>query len=106
MEDFMKALEYFEKSIEIMPHFKTFERMYYCYKQLGKHDIARRYIEKAYLMNESNDKVAVEFAIELQEEGKIEFCLEVVNKVLKRNPSYGPAKRIAEKNIKIGSFQP
>jgi tetratricopeptide (TPR) repeat protein len=89
-----EALEYFAKSIEIRPHFKTYERMFHIYKRLNKITEARMFIEKAFKMNKSNDKIALEYAECLICDGMIELAEKVINDILNRNNSYGPAIRL------------
>jgi len=89
-----KALEYFVKSNNIESHFKTYERMCYCYKKLNKMVEARECIENAYKMNGNNDKVAVEYAEFLIQEGRIELAKNLLINILQRNNSYGPANKL------------
>jgi tetratricopeptide (TPR) repeat protein len=94
--DVEKALEHFRKSLEIKPHFKTYERMYQCYKKMNKTYEAKECIEKAFYMNDKNDKVAIEYIRLLIQEGNIILSKKLLNGVLERNPSYDPAKKLLQ----------
>lgn len=95
--DVERSLEYFEQSARIEPHFKTYERISQCYKKLNKIVQAREYIEKAFDLNQNNDKIAVEYAEFLLNEDQIESAENLINDILKRNSSYGPAIKLLKK---------
>lgn len=96
-EEIKDAIMFFRKSLELSPHFKTYERMYHCLEKIGKLDEAKEYIEKAFNSNPHNDKVAVEYITVLVREGNTVLSTEILNNVLTRNPNYGPALRLYEK---------
>jgi len=96
-ENIEKALEYFFRSLAVEPHFKTYEMIYHCLSKLGKKHEAREYIEKAYNENKNNDKVAVEYSTVIFDDGNIDLSAKLLNEVLQRNPTYGPAKKLLEK---------
>lgn len=95
--NFQEALVYFQKSIEIAPHFKTYERMYDCYKNLGNQRQARECIEKAFHLNSKNDKVAIEYILLLIEEDNLALASSFLEALLQRNPTYGPAKKLLDR---------
>ena len=89
--NYTNALEYLLRSYDSEPHFKTCERIFQCCMAVSKIEEARRYIEKAYTLNPKNDKVALEYAkLLLQFDEKI-FAAELLESIIKRNSSYGPA---------------
>lgn len=48
------AIKSYLKSLEFSTHFKTYEKLYQCYKDLGEDDLANYFIRIAY---ESNKKM-------------------------------------------------
>jgi tetratricopeptide (TPR) repeat protein len=96
--DIESALKNFQKSLELQEHFKTYERLYHALKDLGRIEEAREAITKAYNLNDRNDKVAFEYVKFLLEDKNSAIAKKVLNALLKRNPTYGPAKKL-KKNI-------
>jgi tetratricopeptide (TPR) repeat protein len=95
--EYNKAIEYFFKSLEMGDHFKTYERLYNCYVKIGEHSKARECIEKAFELNRNNDKVAIEYISKLVNEGEEdELPKKLLDEVLERNPTYGPARKLKE----------
>ncbi len=92
--NYSEAIDNFLKSLAIRAHFKTYERLYYCYLNLGMISKSKECIEKAYKLNDKNDKVSVEYSQILFKEGLFDEALEILQCVLLRNPSYGPAKKL------------
>ncbi len=90
------AIGYFEQSIEIEEHFKSYERLYSCWQQLGDTKKAFDCIEKAYRLNPDSDKTAFEFATMLAESEKYEQAREVLAGILQRNPTYKKAAVLAD----------
>lgn len=88
------ALKNFQKSLELQEHFKTYEKLYHVLKKLGRNEEAKEAITKAYNLNDRNDKVAVEYVKFLLEDKNFEIAKKILNALLKRNPSYGPAKKL------------
>ena len=91
MEDYDRALQMFQLSDEINPHFKTSEYIYHCHLKLGNMSSANAAIEKAYLQNPKNDKVAYLYAEMLSQKGEIINSESILKAILKKNPFYGPA---------------
>jgi hypothetical protein len=58
---------------------------------------AKGYIELAYKMNPNQDKITVQYAEELILDNKVSFAKEIVEKLLDRNSTYGPAKKLLER---------
>jgi len=94
MNDYKKAVEFFQQSVVLQDHFKTFELLYRCYLKIGEYTSARECIEKAYFLNNKNDRVAVLYATVLLSENSIKSTETIIQDVLDRNPTYGPAKRL------------
>lgn len=95
-KDYFKALHYFERSLELDVHGKTYARIYECHKKLGNHLLGRKSIEEAYKLSPNNDKISMQYIRELYEEGNTESALTLLKDILKRNPIYGPAKKLLE----------
>lgn len=89
-----KALEYFHKSLELEPHFKTFEKIYQCYTKINFQKEAGEYIEKAFYMNSRNDKIAIEYIKFLISQGRVQLAEQLLNDIIERNHSYGPANKL------------
>ena len=94
--DLDAALSYFLKSLELDEHFKTYELLYHIFKRKKLKKEADEAIFKAYRLNPRNDKVATELACMLIDNGKTKVAKKILLEVLKRNPDYGPAKRLLE----------
>lgn len=99
--NYSKAIEYFERSNDADEHFKTYERLFECWKKLGKTEKANSCIEKAYRMNPRNDKTALEYAEMLAETGDTEQALAVLDEITERNPTCKKALEFAE-NMRRG----
>lgn len=52
-------------------------------------------------MNKKNDKVAVEYSRILLCEGDYELATSIIDEVIKRNPTYGPAIKFLQELRKI-----
>lgn len=96
-EDFTGALKLFRESLAIEPHFKTCELIYRCLKTTENDDEALKFLEKAYFLNSKNDKVAFTYADELYSKGEFDNSEKILNEILLRNSSYGPAKKLIGK---------
>ena len=99
--NYSKAIEYFEQSNAIEEHFKTYERLFECWKKLGKTEKANSCIEIAYRMNPQNDKTAFEYAEMLAETGDTERALAFLDEIAERNPTCKKAREYAE-NLRSG----
>ncbi|QKS72330.1 tetratricopeptide repeat protein [Paenalkalicoccus suaedae] len=58
--EFDEALNYYQQSLKLDNHSRTYARIYECLLSLGKDEEARPYIEIAYNMNKNHDKVAIQ----------------------------------------------
>ncbi|WP_295092191.1 hypothetical protein [Ruminococcus sp.] len=90
-QNYAEAIKYFELSNNIEEHFKTYERLFCCWKKLSDNNKAYACIEKAYHINPNNDKTAFEFAKVNAEAGNNELALVILSEILKRNPTYKKA---------------
>ena len=90
------AISYFERSNKLEEHFKSYERLYYCWSHLGDKKNAFVCIEKAYQLNPQNDKTAYEYAMMLVESGNCKLAQEVLSGIIQRNPTYKKAAVLAE----------
>lgn len=95
--EFEKALAYFQQSLILDKHSRTYARIYECLIELGNKREARPYIEIAYNMNKNHDKVAIQYATELIDEGKSSEASIILESILARNTTYLPAKRLLDK---------
>ncbi|MBM7702010.1 tetratricopeptide repeat protein [Metabacillus iocasae] len=99
--EFQKALDCFIKSNQLSEHSRTYARIYECLMKLGKESEAKPYIETAYSQNPNQDKVAVQYAQSLIMDGHNELAIEILEKILRRNKTYNPARKFLEQ-IKNG----
>ena len=91
------ALERFEHSLSVERHFKTLARISQVLEMQGKPVEAAKALQQAYELNPKNEKVAVSFAENLDRGGNRAEARRIVEEVLRRTPSYGPAKRLLAK---------
>ena len=89
-----EALELFQKSLALDKHFKTLGKISLCYQQLGSIDLALEYIESAFNANPRNNKTAYIFAEQLKRNGNTAKAKEVLQFILKVNPSYKKAEML------------
>lgn len=87
------AIHLFLKSLEMDYHFKTYEKLYWCYNHLQQYDLANYFIKRAYEENSNNDKVAYLYAKVLIDKKQIDNAREILSSIIKRNPSYKKAKQ-------------
>ena len=95
-----EALELFQKSLALDKHFKTLEKISFCYQQLGSINTALKYIELAFNANPRNNKTAYIFAEQLKHNGNTAKAKEVLQSILKVNPSYKKAKVLLNDIVK------
>lgn len=93
-----EAIKLFLKSLEMGCHFKTCEKLYWCYNSLGQYDLADCFIKRAYEENNRNDKVAYLYAKRLIDKKELDKAREILLSILKRNPSY---KKADQEYLKI-----
>ena len=95
--DYKSAIEFFEKSNRISEHYKTYEKMFLCFKKTGEHSMAYECLKKSYQLNQKSDKISVMYAEELAERKDFETARKILSKTLKRNPAYKPAEKLLDK---------
>lgn len=89
-----EAMELFNASLELERHFKPYECLYRCYAALEEPEKAFECISEAYKLNPKNDKVALGYAKMLADHKKdVAAARGILADILKRNPTYNPAKR-------------
>lgn len=86
------AMEYFFISLKIKKHYKTYEKLYECCREINQNSIANYFIKLAYEENTKNDKVSLLYSRILIEENELKEAKEILLDILKRNPSYKQAK--------------
>ena len=96
-----EALELFQKSLALDKHFKTLEKISFCYQQLGSINTALKYIELAFNANPRNNKTAYIFAEQLKRNGNTAKAKEILQSILKVNPSYKKAKMLLNDIVEI-----
>lgn len=95
--NYSEAILYFEQSNAVEEHFKTYERLYRCWKNVGNKEKEISRIEKAYELNPRNDKTAFEYAEFQAVIGNVELARKVLKELIERNPSYNKVRDMLEK---------
>ncbi|MDE7479118.1 MAG: tetratricopeptide repeat protein [Lachnospiraceae bacterium] len=88
-----EAIQLFLKSLNMDYHFKTYEKLYWCYHSLHQYDLANYFIKRAYEENNNNDKVAYLYAKVLIDKKELDKAREILLSIIKRNPSYKKAEQ-------------
>lgn len=88
------ALNHFLYSLQLDEHFKTCYQIYKIYDELGAKECAYKYLIRAYKLNPNNDLVAFELAKKKVEKDLIDEAKSILSRILTRNPTYGPAKKM------------
>lgn len=94
--DYKSAIDFFEKSDSISEHYKTYEKMFLCWKKLDEHSKAYECLKKSYHLNPTSDKVSVMYAEELSERMDLETARKILSETLKRNPTYKPDEKLLD----------
>lgn len=92
-----EAAKVFLKSLDMDYHFKTYEKLYWCYHSLQQYDLANYFIKRAYEENSQNDKVAFLYAKVLMEKNEFSIAREILSSIIVRNPSYKKAQQEYQK---------
>ncbi|MBQ8780572.1 MAG: hypothetical protein IJZ72_02700 [Oscillospiraceae bacterium] len=93
--DYISAIGYLITSNSLEPHFKTYEKLFLCYRAVGQIERAFDCISCSYELNRNNDKIALEYAEMLAEyKHNYAFAKEILLNVLQRNPLYKPAEKL------------
>lgn len=92
-----EAIIFFKKSTLLQEHFKTYHLLYKALVAVKEFVDAKAAITHAYKLSPENDRVAFDYAEVCYEEGKHEAARNILEGILKRNSSFGPAKRLLSK---------
>ena len=74
-------------------HFKTYEKLYWCYSSLQQYDLANYFIKRAYEENNNNDKVAYLYAKVLINKKELSKARKILLSIIKRNKKYKKAEQ-------------
>lgn len=88
-----EAISLFLKSLEMECHFKTYEKLYWCYHRLQQYDSANYFIKRAYEENNRNDKAAYLYAQVLIDKKQFDNAREILLSIMERNPGYKKAEQ-------------
>jgi Tfp pilus assembly protein PilF len=92
------AIVSLEQSLAIADHFKTRELLTQCFELMGDNDRALVEYRLALANNPRSNKTAVSWARLLVNVGRMAETRQVLNGVLARVPTYGPANRLLEQD--------
>jgi len=92
-----EALGLLRKSLSLAPHFKTYHRIALILQRRGELKEAGQHLKAGYVLNPRNDRIACDYAIWLLEAGQDEEARDVIDALLLRNDSYGPAKEVLKR---------
>lgn len=98
------AIKYYLKSVRMNRHFKTYERLYECYRKAGQPELAYYFLELAYEENQNNDQTAYLYAMSLIQEKQEDRAKGILQGIIGRNPDYKKAKKAYE-NILVDTVQ-
>lgn len=101
--DYIAAIDFFELSNRIDEHYKTYERLFFCWKNLDEPSKACECLKKSYSLNPKCDKISVEYAHELAERMDFISAQKILSETIKRNPAYKPAEKLLNTIIKVQS---
>jgi tetratricopeptide (TPR) repeat protein len=91
-----EAIDYFQKSLEKEEHFKTHHKLSVLYGKSALYEKAEHHLERAFNLNKNNDKVALEYSKMLISKNKQDEAQNILESILNRNKTYGPAIRLKE----------
>jgi thioredoxin-like negative regulator of GroEL len=92
--DLAEAEHYLRESLRRAPHFKTFHVLAGVCAQKGNLEEALNLLRQAHEANPGNDRVAIDLAIRLLDSGDEQEAGRIVDSVLQRNETYGPAREL------------
>lgn len=95
--DIDTAIKYYLKSVRTNRHFKTYERLYECYRKVGQPDLADYFLELAYEENPNNDQGAYLYALSLIRNRQEDRAKEILLRIIRRNPDYKKAEEAYKK---------
>lgn len=85
---------YYLKSLELGEHFKTHHKLSNLYHNFNKLDKAEYHLKQAFLLNPKNDKIALDYSKMIAQKDHSLEALEILESILKRNSTYGPAIKL------------
>lgn len=94
--DYKTAVDFFEKFNSISEHYKTYEKLFLCWKKLDEYSKAYECLKKAYQLNPKSDKLSVMYAKELSERIDFKTAKKILSETLKRNPAYKPVEKLLD----------
>jgi Flp pilus assembly protein TadD len=89
-----EALGLFRRSLDLEPHFKTHHRIALILQRRGRSTEAGEHLVAAYSLNARNDRLACDYANWLITTGQAQRARKVVETILSRNKTYGPARAL------------
>lgn len=92
--DYKSAVDFFELSNRIEEHYKTYERLFFCWKNLNEPSKAYECLRKAYQLNPKSDKISVMYAQELTERMDFETARKILSETIKRISTCKPAEKL------------
>jgi len=92
--DYEEAIRELLKSADLREHFKTCERLFDAYSAIGDEARASVWIGRAFALNPANAQVACKFSEVLIREQCSAEAAQILQQLLARHPSYGPAHRL------------
>ncbi|WP_179218629.1 hypothetical protein [Saccharibacillus sp. O23] len=92
--DYREAIRELLNSADLREHFKTCERLFDAYSAIGDEARADVWIGRAFALNPANAQVACKFSEVLIREQRLAEAAQILQKLLARHPSYGPARRL------------
>jgi len=91
-----EAIALLQESLNHEPHFKTFELLGVSLKAVGRNDDALTALERALELNPRSSKTACILAAYLLEAQEVARSKAILLDVLKRTPTYGPARELLD----------
>lgn len=98
--DYKQARIGFEKSWSMEQHAHTAHWLAQTLERLGLEDQARRWHSRAYEMSPDHGMIAVGHAASLQGAARSAEAVAILQAVLDKNPTYGPARKLLEVLLK------
>ena len=95
--DDAEALSLFRRSLAEDPHFKAHQQIAMLLRGQGLADEAGKHLAAGYALNPSNDRLGCDFADWCLANGDVSRARELVDEVLRRNGTYGPARALAKR---------
>jgi len=93
---YTQAIAILEKSTSCNPHYKAYELLAVCLKEVGSRSQAEDAIRRAHELNPKSSKTTVLFAEYLIEKGEVVTAKRLISSLLERHSTYGPAKKLLE----------